>query len=51
MTLSVLGDEELRPVIFELAQNANWILWELHKNQISLESLFRELTDEEEISE
>jgi|TARA_B110000116_G_scaffold269345_1_gene285122 ABC-2 type transport system ATP-binding protein len=51
MSLSVLGDEELRPVIFELAQNENWILWELHKNQISLERLFRELTDEEEIPE
>jgi len=52
VSLSVLGDEELRPVIFELAQKENWILWELHKNQISLERLFRELTDddEEEIS-
>ena len=50
VSLSVLGDEELRPVISQLAQQEGWVLWELHKNQISLERLFRELTDNEEIS-
>ena len=49
-SVSVLGDEALRPVISQLAQQEGWILWELHKNQISLERLFRELTDNEEIS-
>ena len=51
VSLSVLGDEELRPVIFDLAQKEGWVLWELHKNQISLERLFRELTGGQEASE
>jgi ABC-2 type transport system ATP-binding protein len=43
--LTVRGAEELRPVIFRLAADRGWTLWELHRERASLEQLFRELTD------
>jgi ABC-2 type transport system ATP-binding protein len=36
--------EELRPMIFGLARERSWVLWELHREHASLEQLFRELT-------
>ena len=44
--LAVAGSEELRPEIFRMANERQWVLWELHKGQASLEQLFRELTAE-----
>jgi ABC-2 type transport system ATP-binding protein len=46
--LSGSGSEELGPVIFGLARDHGWTLWELHRERASLEDLFRELTSEEE---
>lgn len=40
------GPDELRPAIFEAAKREGWTLWELHKEQASLEQLFRSLTSE-----
>lgn len=51
--LAVAGNTELRPDIFRLANQQQWVLWELHRGQASLEQLFRELTadaDAEEVS-
>ncbi len=42
--LSVAGHDELRPQIFRMANEHQWVLWELHRGQASLEQLFRELT-------
>jgi ABC-2 type transport system ATP-binding protein len=42
--LSVAGGDELRPEIFRVANEQQWVLWELHRGQASLEQLFRELT-------
>ena len=42
--LSVAGGDELRPEIFRMANERQWVLWELHRGQASLEQLFRELT-------
>jgi ABC-2 type transport system ATP-binding protein len=44
--LEAAGDTELRPVIFGLARERSWVLWELHREHASLEQLFRELTRE-----
>ncbi len=42
--LAVAGSDELRPEIFRMANERQWVLWELHRGQASLEQLFRELT-------
>ena len=44
--LDAPGGEELRPRIFSLAQEKGWTLWELHKEQATLEDVFRQLTSE-----
>ena len=46
--LTVAGDDELRPEIFRMANERQWVLWELHRSQASLEQLFRELTSDTE---
>jgi ABC-2 type transport system ATP-binding protein len=46
--LDAEGQVELRPTIFSLAQEKGWTLWELHKEQASLEEIFRQLTSEAE---
>jgi ABC-2 type transport system ATP-binding protein len=46
--LTVAGDDELRPEIFRIANERQWVLWELHRSQASLEQLFRELTSDTE---
>ena len=39
------GDaSELRPEIFAMARDRGWTLWELHREEASLEQLFRSLT-------
>ncbi|MCK5242140.1 ATP-binding cassette domain-containing protein [bacterium] len=37
-------DIDLRPDIFSLAQKKGWILYEMHREVVSLESVFRRLT-------
>ena len=49
-TLSVAGDHDLRPDVFELAKRERWTLFELHQERGSLEDLFRELTAAEHAS-
>jgi ABC-2 type transport system ATP-binding protein len=45
--LDVSGDTDIRPVIFQLARDNNWTLYELHRETGSLEDLFRDLTADE----
>jgi len=42
------GEEELRPAIFSLAKERGWTLWELHRERVSLEQIFQDLTREGE---
>lgn len=44
--LTVTGDEDVRPAIFELAKREGWTLYELYQEQGNLEALFRQLTTE-----
>lgn len=46
--LEASGAEELRPRIFAMAQREDWVLWELHRERVSLEDIFRQLTSEGE---
>ena len=39
-----IGEQDLRPVIFRLAAERGWTLWELHRERESLEHLFRSVT-------
>jgi ABC-2 type transport system ATP-binding protein len=42
--LSTSAAEDPRPLVFRLAKEKDWTLWELHQERASLEQLFRELT-------
>lgn len=42
--LTVTGEKDIRPEIFELAKENKWQLWELHQEAATLEEVFRELT-------
>jgi ABC-2 type transport system ATP-binding protein len=44
--LTVSGDADVRPAIFELAKAEGWTLYELYQEQGNLEDLFRQLTME-----
>jgi len=44
--LSVSGEAELRPEIFRMATDRDWVLWELHRERATLEQLFKEFTEE-----
>jgi ABC-2 type transport system ATP-binding protein len=44
--LTVSGDADVRPAIFELAKREGWTLYELFQEQGNLEDLFRQLTTE-----
>ena len=44
VSLEATGDEELRPVIFRMATERGWVLWELRRERATLEQVFRELT-------
>ncbi|MDE0393562.1 MAG: ATP-binding cassette domain-containing protein [Gammaproteobacteria bacterium] len=46
VTLEVSGEHELRPTIFSLAKERGWTLWELHRERVSLEQVFHDLTQE-----
>jgi gliding motility-associated transport system ATP-binding protein len=45
-TVSVEKGRDLRPEVFRLAVERQWVLYELHQEAGSLEDLFRELTTE-----
>lgn len=47
VSLEVSGGHELRPTIFSLAKERGWLLWELHRERVSLEQVFRDLTRED----
>ncbi len=44
LTLTVALGPDLRPAIFKLAKEKNWVLWELHEETRSLQDLFGLLT-------
>ena len=46
VSLEVSGEHELRPTIFSLAKERGWTLWELHRERVSLEQVFHDLTQE-----
>ena len=46
VTLEAITEEDLRPKIFSVARDNNWMLWELHRERASLEQVFRDLTSE-----
>ena len=46
ITLEAITGDDLRPKIFSVARDNNWMLWELHREQASLEQVFRDLTSE-----
>jgi len=44
--LEASGDTDLRPLVFGMARDRGWTLWELHRERVSLEEVFRHLTAE-----
>jgi ABC-2 type transport system ATP-binding protein len=42
--LACSGKKDVRPDIYEVIRNSNWILLEFHKESRTLETIFRELT-------
>ena len=42
--LTCATNKEIRPDIFLMAKDNDWILWELHQEETSLEDVFRNLT-------
>lgn len=49
--MSVSGTEDVRPEIFRLAKENDWVLWELHEERVELQDLFISLTRGSDISE
>ena len=50
-TISVTGETDLRPEIFQLAKQKDWVVWDLHQKLARLEDLFHSVTAEEEPEE
>ncbi len=44
LTVATEGATELRPRLFQLAKERDWIIWELYQEEVSLEDVFRNLT-------
>jgi hypothetical protein len=44
--VTAVGDVDLRPEIYRLAVQRDWVLYELYQEGGSLEELFRQLTTE-----
>jgi len=42
--VSVDGNEDIRPRIFNMVKDNDWVLYEMKEEQLSLETIFRELT-------
>ncbi len=49
--MSVSGTEDVRPEIFRLAKENDWVLWELHEERIELQDLFTSLTRGSDLAE
>ncbi len=49
--VSIDGDLDIRPEIFRLAKQRDWILWELHEEVAHLEDVFHRMTAEGSVSE
>jgi ABC-2 type transport system ATP-binding protein len=47
-SISSSGDEDLRPHIFRLAKQRDWVLWELREETARLEDVFHSLTTEQD---
>ena len=47
-TVSVSGDDDPRPGIFDLCKKRDWVLWELREERARLEDVFHNLTMEQE---
>ena len=41
------GEDDIRPILFELCKNQNWTLWELHQVVTRLQDMFYSLTSEQ----
>jgi ABC-2 type transport system ATP-binding protein len=51
VTLTAHAQSDVRPAIFDMAKDRNWVLYELHQETRSLEDLFLELTSESETAQ
>ena len=47
-SISSSGDEDLRPHVFRLAKQRDWVLWELREETARLEDVFHSLTTEQD---
>jgi ABC-2 type transport system ATP-binding protein len=45
-TVTAKGDVDLRPLVFRLAADSGWELYELHEQKATLEEVFRQLTSD-----
>ena len=45
LTFELENKQEIRPEISNLARENNWIIWEIHQKEISLEDVFKKLTN------
>ena len=41
------GEDDIRPILFEICKNQNWTLWELHQVVTRLQDMFYSLTSEQ----
>ena len=41
------GEDDIRPILFDLSKNQNWTLWELHQIVTRLQDMFYSLTSEQ----
>ena len=41
------GEDDIRPILFDLCKNQNWTLWELHQIVTRLQDMFYSLTSEQ----
>ena len=46
VVLEAITEEDLRPKIFSVARDNNWMLWDLYRERANLEQVFRDLTSE-----
>ncbi len=44
LLLSLPVNREIRPLIFNLAKDNHWVIWEMHQKEFSLEDVFKKLT-------
>ena len=49
--LAVSAEGDVRPEIYRVAKQRDWVIWELHEEEVRLQDLFHYLTYEKEIEE